>query len=148
MGLVVSVLHLPPGSSVHAALVTDGLQRQYANPAWHAPQGVLPKGPSKHPRTWLVLSDQHAQLDELLHEVHAALGAARRTRWGTHGRTAADRWVLDDLTIARRLPGRCRWGGATRRSRCAVAWAEPAKLAPPCWWGCQDVARTNRYTPM
>ncbi|EFN59225.1 expressed protein [Chlorella variabilis] len=69
VGLVVSVLHLPPGSSLHAALINDGLTPNYSNPDWQPPEGELPHGPAKHTRTWLVLSDRHAHVDGVLQEL-------------------------------------------------------------------------------
>lgn len=45
------------------------------HPDWRAPEGELPpvgKQP-EHPRTWLVLSDQHAYIDKVLDEVRPAV---------------------------------------------------------------------------
>jgi hypothetical protein len=68
-GLVVSVLHLPLGSEVHAVLATDGLVPDRGNPDWQPPEGQLPVEPAPHPRTWVLLSDRHAHMEGVLREV-------------------------------------------------------------------------------
>jgi hypothetical protein len=117
---VVSVVHLPPGCTIDAALITHGLAADWSDPSafaaargarmvqcalaactaylhpsacvltgaalpasppppclcrvcspadWQPPQGSLPEGPARHPRTWLMLSDRHAHVDDVLQEV-------------------------------------------------------------------------------
>ncbi|PRW58162.1 F-box only 22-like isoform B [Chlorella sorokiniana] len=72
VGLCVSVLHLPPGSLVQAAYIKTTITCEGFHASdWRAPEGELPPvgQRSEHPRTWLVLSDQHAHIDKVLEEL-------------------------------------------------------------------------------
>ncbi|KAL4419251.1 hypothetical protein ABPG77_001189 [Micractinium sp. CCAP 211/92] len=90
-GLVVSVAHLPPGSQVQAAFMREGLPPKRLEGHHHQKQqqqwqeqleaghrtgedgpdleGELPSGLATYPRTWLVLSDRHADIDGVLQEL-------------------------------------------------------------------------------
>ena len=106
VGLVVSVLHLPPGSSLHAALINDGLTPNYSNPDWQPPEGELPHGPAKHTRTWLVLSDRHAHVDGVLQEVRAGAAAQATLR------TGGPRLLCAFLQLLPQTVGDHRWSSA------------------------------------
>lgn len=70
VGLTVSVVHLPPGSTVDAQFMAEGFGSGPVGAGrWPPAEGRLPEGPASHPRTWLMLSDKHSCVDGVLHEL-------------------------------------------------------------------------------
>ena len=67
-GLVLSVMHLPPGSQLDAVYLPNVIEDDMDNPDpdWRPPIGRWPAPACEDERAWLVFSDKHKHVNAVV----------------------------------------------------------------------------------